>query len=394
MSKLKNLYSEDMKLHEYFPAIYKTICVREQDRESITSSTNSTRCTCSMCSRNKIEIKIEIPIPYDFKWPEIPERSAVFSLADVTKVTKKFQTGKDKSINGFIWVDTDPLQILLNKFIIRSCHTLDNTDNEMRGGNFAHVYNPYMACVFAGRYHPDEATINTKSPISSRYYQFNYTTKEIHYDTIPMDEHDFRKNIQMRSYGAVANIFIVFDSLGNPYIFLGRIYDSCAENPWAYSIFTYVRDFAESTGFGFILGDSMGCVINSSREVSIYKRVKVVAPTVESTYYYSARFNQYRDTILEYYGDDDLEYLKSTDIGSDAPNLFRICGRLIACSNSNILKKHPLHIPRYDNESHMYADTIKYKELPPFEINDEAADDDDNDNDNDYEDEERSFYDN
>lgn len=189
-------------------------------------------------------------------FPPIPNRLEICPLwgtARVRRVVKKDKSGrqlpgKDKSVKGYIWVDIDPIAILANKYIVRSCHTLDNTEHEYRTGNINHLYNPFMACLFAGRSHPEEDVIVAESPC---------TGDSLEYPVLRNGKNEFVK-AKIRAHQAVANIFFMRDKDQRPFLFLGRRYDSANEVPWAHSMFRYMKAWSERLGVGLAVGDTWG----------------------------------------------------------------------------------------------------------------------------------------
>lgn len=189
-------------------------------------------------------------------WIPLPERSPVFDtfFGDVPyeKVVKadmipdpnvkgkyiyqptKTPDIKAKTAEGYVWVDGDPIAILANKYgNLRSCHTLDN--GQYSGGNFAHLYNPYFACVFAGA--ADPSTAETLKPANS-----SATERRLTID----GNGQFIRNFQ-----ATANLYLVRDREQRPWIILSRLYDSCAsEFGWRKTIERFLIERARKRGWG------------------------------------------------------------------------------------------------------------------------------------------------
>ena len=157
-------------------------------------------------------------------FPEPPVRAPIFDNLRPLRVIKKRQEGKPKSLRGYVWVDVDPLAILLNKSVIRSCHSLDSVNHSYRAGNFNHVYNPFCATLFAGALSPHTLIPARGACSGSEYYNDDGTVGDRRF--IYNDE-----ALQCRSHQAVANVFFMRDRQGLPYLVLGRLYDSCPEKP-------------------------------------------------------------------------------------------------------------------------------------------------------------------
>lgn len=144
---------------------------------------------------------------------------------------------------SYFYLDTSPLSILLNKYTIRSCHTLDNREHEFRGGNFNWIHTPYMACLFGKKTDPLSETAGYKSPespITGEMFRFSdgYVPK-------------------MRQHTAVANVFTMVDDRGRPYLYLNRIYDSSAVDHTSITAMReYLMTWAEDNGFGFATDDT------------------------------------------------------------------------------------------------------------------------------------------
>ena len=187
---------------------------------------------------------IEVP---EWAFTDPPERPAVLDQFKPLRIIKKGQTGKVKSTRGFVWVDHDPSAVLLNKYVNRSCHTLDNTEYSYRGGNVNYAYCPYMASVFAGALSPlTTAPVIAESPCTD--------------DTITLDTRDGGdREMRLRPHQASANVWLVRDEKGRPFLLLTRLYDSCQENnPWAHSLVRYFEARCRRLGLGLALGDTWG----------------------------------------------------------------------------------------------------------------------------------------
>lgn len=182
---------------------------------------------------------------FDIEYRPVPKRHEALKAFPVTQVRKKGQTGKKKSTQGYIWVETDTLSILTNKYRVRSCHTLDNTSMGYRSGNFNHAYNPYMATVFA----------SAKGPLAEREAISSVTG-----DTLYLGG----KPATMRDYQAVGNVFFMTDEQDRPYLFLSSrnghnessLYDSCPENPWDATVLRYFQTWCRYMGIGLVVDTS------------------------------------------------------------------------------------------------------------------------------------------
>jgi hypothetical protein len=202
---------------------------------------------------------------YSGCFPTIPERPEVMQAFPVLKATKKGAVGRDKSTKGYVWLDTDPVAILCNKYVIGSCHTLDNTQHEYRSGNLNWVYNPYMATLFAGRHCPTEQR-NAVSPETDREL---YLGGDI---------------VSIREHQVTCNVLLVFDSLcGKPYLFLSSIYDSCYETPWQHTLLRYMHSVCRRLGIGLatdkVCWSSIACSDKNGRKT---KGIREVYPIVDS----------------------------------------------------------------------------------------------------------------
>ncbi len=210
----------------------------------------------------------------------LPERHPLFSEFKPTRVTKKGQTGKDKSTRGYIWVDTDPVAILFNKSTIRSCHSVDPVGS-YSGGNITHLYCPYMASVFAHR----------ESPLQSEPLPVCYEDGEKPIWLILDGE---KIPFMKRPHSVVANVFLMSDEKGSPYLFLGRIYDSCNEHPWGDTIRRYFKVRCSRLGIGFAIGHTQAYAAPDRRSV-----------TLRSQHFDGAFASM---EVIPYYGDDSLLY--------------------------------------------------------------------------------------
>lgn len=229
-------------------------------------------------------------VDVDFSFTPIPDRATAFNLFNPCKMVKRDQEGREKSTRGYVWLDTDSVAILFNKFRIRSCHTLDNTEHNYYTGNFTHLYNPYMACLFAGKDY--RSTRDAKSPVTGNTARYSDGT-----------------TVEHREHNAVANVYLMRDIDNKPYLFLSRLYQSTAENPWDASILRYVYNRCKRFGLGLALGDT-------------WQTWQVSSDTKEyiSNAYPEYRYKSFRtptytlpskDKDFEAYGDDDIDYKES-----------------------------------------------------------------------------------
>lgn len=180
-----------------------------------------------------------------FPWNQLLEdsftaRPKAFStsLLGVRRVVKQYQLGKDKSTKGYIWSNTDPLATLYNRFVIKSCHTLEA--GSYGGGNFNHALNPYMGTLYAGNKNP----LDYSSVIPAARPKDDRLLKNT--DGSPHT---------MISHQAACNFYFMRDNDGRAYLHLVRIYDSSYENPWGHSLLRYVSDACDELGCGLTLSD-------------------------------------------------------------------------------------------------------------------------------------------
>lgn len=141
---------------------------------------------------------------------------------------------KERSLRGYVWIDTDPTQILLNKYCVGSCQTLDNVAHHYQAGNLMHVYNPYVATVFAAPTHPmDDPMVDAISPKTKIPFILR------------------RQTVKIRPHQAILNVFFMRDNKGRPFLVASRVYDSCqAEVPWGLTMLRYLRTRCKRLGIG------------------------------------------------------------------------------------------------------------------------------------------------
>jgi hypothetical protein len=192
-------------------------------------------------------------------WPLLPDAANIWGKFPVRRVIKKGQVGRDKSIKGFVWIDGTRSGVLLNKFCVQSCHTLDNREYDYRTGNYNHVFNPFAASIFGYRNNPYDSIIPAKSPATGNYYRVReggavsaqYTSEcDVQEDALRVYRHT-----------ATANVFLALHQ-DRPYIVLAKIYETCAENPWHYSFVRYLRTHAKKLGYGFAIGSSSDTIVD------------------------------------------------------------------------------------------------------------------------------------
>jgi hypothetical protein len=259
---------------------------------------------------------------YDFSLPPIPARPEIYKEFGIVRVKKPHQVGKDKSIRGFIWVDVDPVAILLNKYIIRSCHTLNCMEHNLRAGNFNWIYCPWMANVFAGPIHPIEAEpIIAKSRIT------------IEPQTVEIDG----KLLRIRDHQAVANLFLVRDKNQNPYLFLGRLYDSAErEFPWAKSILKYLSIRCERVGLGLAVGEKWDeyRVNRERREEVSGERIMLFTPPFDLPFRLAPDMPP---QPLNFYGDDSLHMGRTTEKSEGFAFSISVKGKVVVQPNKETL---------------------------------------------------------
>ena len=175
------------------------------------------------------------PEPYALS--PIPDRHKIFSAFNLTRVVKKGRSGKDKSTKGYVWLDTDPLAVLLNKTTIRSCHSLGSGDFK-QGGNFNYMYCPYVATLFA----------NYKSPRETEPVLAVSAGNQVVING---------NAVFLRQHQAVANVFIMLSEDNDPFAYLSRVYDSCAEYPWDHTFYRYMETRCKRLGIGLAVGEPL-----------------------------------------------------------------------------------------------------------------------------------------
>lgn len=251
-------------------------------------------------------------------WPEPPQRAPIFDHLRPLRVIKKRQLGKPKSVRGYVWVDVDPIAILLNKTVIRSCHSIDNVNHSYRAGNFNHVYNPFCATLFAGAVSPHTLITARGASSGNAYYNDDGT----------VGDRKFIYNgeaLQCRSHQAVANVFFMRNSQGLPYLVLGRLYDSCPEKPWAATVLRYMKVRAMRLGVGLAVGstwanyndhiDKDGNIVSISI-INNHQSMSFSSPLYDLPFRYENR----RFVLTKYFDDDMIcRVLKSHAEGLSYP---------------------------------------------------------------------------
>ena len=156
--------------------------------------------------------------------PAAPARCG--PLTDFRPAQTEWTTASGKNRTGYIWVDTDPLALLLNRCVVRSCQSLTSGKQE-RAGNFNYVYCPFMAALFAGSADPASDGAVIPAP------------------DIP--------GLSIRSHQASANVFLTYDEAGRPFLLVTRLWDSCAEHPWTAWALSYLEQECACLGLGLAL---------------------------------------------------------------------------------------------------------------------------------------------
>lgn len=142
---------------------------------------------------------------------------------------------KAKSYAGYVWVSTDPIDLLTNRFVMYSCHRLDNLNNHYRAGNFTYLSCPWFAVVAADKEHPLKNLVDA-SPKGSDEKRYLCADGQ---------------RIKMRNHQATANIMFMRDKNQRPFLYLSMIYDACVNDvPWTKRIVQFLYNRCERLGIG------------------------------------------------------------------------------------------------------------------------------------------------
>jgi hypothetical protein len=145
------------------------------------------------------------------------------------------RTKKEKSTKGFVWVETDPFALLVNKstMLVDSCHCL-TSGYQYRGGNLLHVYNPYMAGLYCHRFNPSEVSL---IPAVTRDEGRAITNPD-------------GQTVMTREFQSTRNLFLVLTEENEWTIYMGIPYDTCSEYPWTETEERYLSETCEQWGIG------------------------------------------------------------------------------------------------------------------------------------------------
>lgn len=139
--------------------------------------------------------------------PPVPDKHEVFHAFQPMQVTNTMYNKP-----RWAWMDCDPVAILLNKYVVSSCQTLDCSVG-YNTGNMNYVYCPFMASVFVGKQNPATAKpVLSESPKTGE----SCVTSE-------------GEILHHRPHIAVANVFLLVSN-GKPFMVLQRLYDSSNES--------------------------------------------------------------------------------------------------------------------------------------------------------------------
>ena len=232
-------------------------------------------------------------------WPLLPDASNIWDQFPVRRVIKKGQVGKDKSIRGYVWIDGNRSAVLLNKFRIQSCHTIDNTEYEYRTGNYNHIYNPYCASIFAYKDNPNDNVIPAQSPVTGNYYRVRAGGAVSAWCGDESDAPD--DCLRIYRHSATANVFLALHR-GRPYLILAKKYDSCAENPWQWSFVRYLRAHCRRLGYGFGLGSG------SATEINMGGGKRAQLPNNGMEMFYTPEYTCPLENVFKTFHDDGLCY--------------------------------------------------------------------------------------
>lgn len=274
---------QDANLSEFVPYVLRDIC----DRGDLTT---------------------------EYTWGPVPERPEILHfLGGATPYTRIMQKvgvkedGKtllnergekvtEKSVKGYVWIDADPLAVLLNKYVNASCHTLDNTYNT-RAGNINYIYCPYAASVFAGKNDPSDQKQSVQPATSP------ITRRELYMDAAGM-----RVRAHIRKHQAVANAFFMRAVNNDPYLVISRCYDSCAEVPWQKTItHLFLMERCRELGIGLVYG----CDSNKPWEGDITD--KAVRALKEPLYTPEYEFGGGQPFAVTYYSDAGVGFAATSN---------------------------------------------------------------------------------
>lgn len=275
-----------------------------------------------LCNREELHLDLQHLLetysrfgPMPFEFPVVPERDPRYKGFRVARMNKR---GAKKKKMGSVWVETDPSAILLNKLIIRSCHTINNIDHDLRGGNFNYLYIPQMVSLFAGTISPnDDKSI---IPAISKFGNEDINNRN-------------GENYKIRKHQAVCNLWLCRGNV----LYASKLYDSASqEDPWAQTMFDYLKNTAKRLKLNLVMCQDWQRRIKAE---NFYDDLSVRVST--------EKFNLpfvFKDEVknIHYYGDDSLAIYK------DGKNRFYMgaAGYLVHVADED---EPTVHIPYYSD---------------------------------------------
>jgi hypothetical protein len=186
-------------------------------------------------------------------FPKVPTRHSLIGMFGPMGVRKSRQWKKgSKRIDGYVWGENDPSALMLNRYVVNSCHHIEH--GGWRVGNYAWIYCPFWFAMFAGK-------------------QDGTVMKVAHENVVQINGED----ALIRKHASTCNALLMCDTDNRPYLYLSKPYCSSPESPWFPHIVRYARILCRKLGIGLVIDSDYACQANLPNR-NAYENVYVQTP--------------------------------------------------------------------------------------------------------------------